>query len=273
MPDANHFKYFLSYNNLSGVTLGTGGEGIPVVGIPTQDVTGYFKYNALTAQEACNVYWNLAGINGNTKSKVPIVSVTNDDPPPDIIENTFGEEITQIGDLLLSNNSDGEGFQPEERGVAFPVTNFQEQLENNFNESPNEPWPWFLKVQRYVATIGSIRAMEANGIFLGYGFANLAFTYAEGNGQTTNLVFDGNKKSYTISSWFETDDTGDAEVPTGYTGDWDIDYNLVNFAGANFWQREEDKDILKDSSYPNEYPSYGFTVTADAPSAVMFTYP
>ena len=60
--------------------------------------------------------------------------------------------------------------------------------------------------------------MEADGIFLGYGFANLAFTYAEGNGGTTSLVFDGNKKSYTISSWFETDDTGDGAVPTGYTG-------------------------------------------------------
>ena len=67
MPDANHFKYFLSYNDLSGVTLGTGGEGIPYIGIPTKDVTGYFKYNALSAQDACNVYWNLAGINGNTK--------------------------------------------------------------------------------------------------------------------------------------------------------------------------------------------------------------
>jgi len=271
MPVSDSFKYFFSFNNLSGVSLGAGGNGIPIINIGTIDVTGYFKYNALSAEQACNIYWNLAGIStGTVKAKVPIVSAENADPPPVSFSNTFGEEISYNGSLFLDNNSSGEGYQPNERMLAFPASNSQEDTENNFATS--EPWGWVLRINRRVNSIGSIRAMYANGIFLGYGFGDLARVSAEGKGQDTGNVWQADVKDYRISSWYETDDTDDAVVPTGASGSYDIDYNLVNFGGANFWQRKEEQDWKRDDTEDFIYADYGFTIQASSPSAEMFTY-
>lgn len=271
MPGADFFTYAGSKSNNFGDTwVGGGFDGIPIINIGTIDVTNFYKYYAMTSQQACEVYWNLAGISNTVKAKSPAFSVSNPNPPPSSFSNASDLELTVSGEHLMTNNSSGYGFQPGERMLAYPLGNSEDEYTNNFNAT-DAHFPVYLNVERFINSVSSIKAMYAGGSFVGYGFGNLAYTFAEANagtGSSPNTQL--KRKRYKISSWFEDELEGD--VPDGATGDYDINYSQVNFGGGIFWEQEEDIDYLFDST--EEAPTYdhGFELTISSPTAVTFSY-
>ena len=127
------FKYVASTNNVTSAGfIGAGFNGIPVVSPSSIDVSGFDRIAPLTDQQACQIYWNLAGFNFNLDAEVPPVSVTytvlDEDGNPE--SSNRNQVLTVVARLLMEifflDNDDpqygpvGLGFQPDERMLAFP---------------------------------------------------------------------------------------------------------------------------------------------------------
>jgi hypothetical protein len=259
MPTANSFKYIASYNNASGTFYGAGFDGIPVIfefqAQGEVDVTGFHKYQALSGEEICNFYWNFAGINVNASASVPLLEYTFGDPPQ-TLSNTKDGDVSFNGDLLLVNNSDGEGFDPSQRMLAYPEGNYFTQLDM---ENDNDPWQFTLRATVSVSSVSNIVRLMSGGQFLGYGMSSLCFAEVT----ATNRGVFGNQdssKRVSIRSYFQTNDD-------------DATYSQRDFGGATFWQ-EEKEEYVDNSDGTAEDPVYILenTTSLSTISPVFFSY-
>lgn len=264
MPTANSFKYIASYNNASGTFYGAGFDGIPVIfefqAQGEVDVTGFHKYQALSGEEICNFYWNFAGINVNASASVPLLEYTFGDPPQ-TLSNTKDGDVSFNGDLLLVNNSDGEGFDPSERMFAYPDANSFIELDS---ENFNDPWQFTLRVSVAVGSVSNIVRLMSGGQFLGYG---IDFVCSAEVSATNRGVFrnQDSRKRVDISSYFETEVEDTDYIETTYS--------QRNFGGATFWQLETEEYV--DNSEGTDYdPVYILenTTSLGTVNPIFFSY-
>ena len=261
MPTANSFKYAGTYNNAFGTLYGAGFDGIPVIfefqAQGEVDVTGFYKYQTLSAEKICSFYWNFAGINVNASASVPLLSFTiPDDPDPVVLSNTKSGSVSFNGDLLLQNNSNGEGFDPSERMLAYPDAN---SFTEGDSENYNDPWQFTLRANVAVSSVSNIVRLMSGGQFLGYGMSSVCYAEVTATNRGVFRNQDSTKR-VSISSYFQTEDD-------------DATYSQRVFGDATFWQ-EEKETYVNNSDGTAEDPAYIFpsTTSLGTINLIFFDY-
>lgn len=224
MPIGTPFQYAGSINTATGDFIGAGFDGLPIINIGVIDVDGYDRYYAMTAEEICSVYWNLAGVQTNLEVDVPILTYT--DSEGEVFTNT-DDFNASIDEILLTDNASGEGFDPSERMIAFPLGQFTESVGS---EASGDPLEFNARVDATVYSVGSIRRMELAGEFIGYGMqiCNLYVNLNNGSSSDREEFY----KRVIISSWFENE--VDDSSPN-----LDVTYSQVSVGTGLFWKEEQ----------------------------------
>lgn len=238
MPTGTPFKYAGSLNTATGEILGAGFDGLPIVSMSTLDVTSYDKYHALTAEQICSAYWNLAGVKTNLDISVPILSFTNSDG--DTFTNTDDYDAS-LDEIFLQNNSSGQGFDPIDRMIAYPDGDFVSIVGS---EASGDPLSFIGTINATMTSVSSIRRLEVNGSFIGYGM-QICNLYVNLNNRS---VVDREEfyKRVIVSSFFENevDDSSDANL--------NVNYSQVSVGDGLFFKEEQEYGKSASDSYLTE---------------------
>lgn len=260
MARADHFQYIASkratLTNLSADQIAALGDqfGYPDCGfnglpmnadfIKYVDHVSYDKVYPLSAEEICNLFWNIRGFESNARVSIPILEQTDTSvSPPETFTNTnsYTDNLTdpEFGDGLLVMDSNTVGYFPNERGEGLGAgkvyaetgeSSGETEEDENGNDVSIDPLPWRGRIEANFYGPQTLTRIYENGYFKGYGM-ELGTIFVEAS-NASNQTSEAISKRITLSSFFPT-----AKQDINLTfGQQEVTYELITVGGVNIWK-------------------------------------